>query len=159
MNEKDTPRTGKGAEGEGGRERDCGGGGGGGKKDEEEEDAEEEWLTGRPQQTRSKPNLPVLPLATTTTYRTITCNQSISGLCSVSPSLSLSRSRAPSRVLSPLLPSDAPCAPEWWNPPRSLHLRLTWSSPTQRKKLFSPRTPRESILDSSTGERETCVWL
>jgi len=52
------------------------------KKDEEEDRGgeEEEWLTGWPQRTWSKPNLPVLPLATTTTYRTITCNQSISGL-------------------------------------------------------------------------------
>lgn len=50
------------------------------KKNEEEDRKEEELLTGWPQRTWSKPNLPVLPLATTTTYRTITCNQSISGL-------------------------------------------------------------------------------
>lgn len=85
MNEKDTTRGGQGEKN---------GGGGEGKRDkkeeEEEEDREEERLTGRPQQTRSKPNLPVLPLATTTTYRTITCNQSISGLRLVSPSSFLS---------------------------------------------------------------------
>jgi len=63
-------------------------GGGGRGVGEGEERREKERLTGWPQQTRSKPNLPVLPLATTTTYRTITCNQSISGLSSFFLSLS-----------------------------------------------------------------------
>lgn len=108
-----------------GERRGCdGGGGGGGKRDEEEEDGKEEeqeekeekeWLTGWQQQTRSKPNLPVLPLATTTTYRTITCNQSISGLSGSSFSLSLSSLLLLRRPLglssfSPFCPMHRVCA-------------------------------------------------
>lgn len=127
-----------------GGESDCGGGGGGGKKDEkEEENEEEEWLTGRPQQTRSKPNLPVLPLATTTTYRTITCNQSISGLRTVSPSFSLSFSL----FLSCRTVRCTVCVYVRQNGgiPRVLCTFLTdvILSHAQRKKLFSPREPTE----------------